>query len=118
MTLKKQLMSCRKILLQTWALGHSRTKYFFDLRKNSEKVYFRSQILERPSIGEYWNISGVPVLPENVIFTFFRTCWCYSEAYNTGTQKWSSIAQYSCNSQYLGLEVKFFRIFLRTAHIT
>ena len=32
-----------------------------------EKVYFRSQILERPSIGEYWNIFGVPVLPENVI---------------------------------------------------
>ena len=29
-----------------------------------EKVYFRSQILERPSIGEYWNIFGVPVLPE------------------------------------------------------
>ena len=53
----------------------------------SEKVYFRSQILERPTIGEYRNISGVPVLPENVIFTFFRTCWCYSEAYNTGTQK-------------------------------
>ena len=23
-------------------------------------------------IGEYWNSSGVPVLPENVIFTFFR----------------------------------------------
>ena len=63
-----------------------------------EKVYFRSQILERPSIGEYWNISGVPVLPENVIFTFFRTCWCYSEAYNTGTQKWSSTVQYSCTS--------------------
>ena len=50
-----------------------------------EKVYFRSQILERPSIGEYRNIFGVPVLPENVIFTFFRTCRCYSEAYNTGT---------------------------------
>ena len=64
----------------------------------TEKVYFRSQILERPSIGEYWNISGVPVLPENMIFTFFRTCWCYSEAYNTGTQKWSSIVQYSCTS--------------------
>ena len=63
-----------------------------------EKVNFRSQILERPSIGEYWNISGVPVLPENVIFTSFRTCWCYSEAYNTGTQKWSSIGQYSCTS--------------------
>ena len=62
-----------------------------------EKVYFRSQILERPSIGEYWNISGA-VLPENVIFTFFGTCWCYSEAYNTGTQKWSSIVQYSCTS--------------------
>ena len=41
------------------------------------KVYFRLDILERPSIVntgtsqycEYWNIfSGVPVLPENVIF--------------------------------------------------
>ena len=45
-----------------------------------EKVYFRSQILECSSIGEYWNIFGVPVLPENVIFMFFRTYWCYSEA--------------------------------------
>ena len=63
-----------------------------------EKVYFRSQILECPSIGEYWNIFGVPVLPENVIFMFYRTCWCYSEAYNTGTQKWSSIVQCSCTS--------------------
>ena len=33
-----------------------------------------------------------------MIVTFFRTCWCYSEAYNTGTQKWSSIFQYSCTS--------------------
>ena len=32
-----------------------------------KKVYFRSQILECPSIGQYWNIFGVPVLPENVI---------------------------------------------------
>ena len=63
-----------------------------------EKVYFRSHILERSSIGEYWNFFGVPVLPENVIFMFFRTCWCYSEAYNTGTQKWSRIVQYSCTS--------------------
>ena len=63
-----------------------------------EKVYFMSQILEHPSIGEYWNILSVPVLPENVVFTFFRMCWCYSEAYNTGTQKWSSIVQYSCIS--------------------
>ena len=39
-----------------------------------EKVYLRSQILECPSIGQYWNIFGVPVLPENVILTFFRTC--------------------------------------------
>ena len=58
--------------------------YFF------EKVNF--------SIAKYWNISSVAVLPENVIFTFFRTCWCYSDAYNTGTQKWSSIVQYSCTS--------------------
>ena len=64
----------------------------------SEKVYFMSQILERPSIGEYWNILGVPVLPENVIFTFFRACWCYSGAYNTGMQKWSSNVQYSHTS--------------------
>ena len=63
-----------------------------------EKVNFKSQILECPSIGEYWNIFGVLVLPENMIFMFFRTCWCYSEAYNTGTQKWSSIAKYSCTS--------------------
>ena len=49
----------------------------------TEKVHFRSQILERPSIGEYWNNLGVPVLSENVIFTFFRMYWCYSEAYNT-----------------------------------
>ena len=38
-----------------------------------EKVYFRSQILECPSIGQYRNIFGVPVLPENVIVTFFKT---------------------------------------------
>ena len=72
--------------------------YIVPLVQLSEKVNFKSQILERPSIVEYWNISGVPVLPENVIFTFYRTCWCYSEAYNTGTQKWSSIVQYSCTS--------------------
>ena len=42
--------------------------------KTWEKVNFRSQILECPSIGQYWNIFGVPVLPENVILTFFRTC--------------------------------------------
>ena len=63
-----------------------------------EKVYFRSQILERPIIGEYWSIFGVPVLPENMIFRFFRTCCYYSEGYNTGTQKWSSIGQYLCSS--------------------
>ena len=70
----------------------------WETQKWREQVYFRSQILERPSVVEYWSIFGVPVLPENVIFTFFRTCWCYSKAYNTGTQKWSSIVQYSCTS--------------------
>ena len=79
----------------------------------TEKVYFRSQILEHPSIGEYWNISGVPVLLENVIFTFFRTCRCYSEAYNTGTQKWSSIVQYSCTSIW-DLKYTFSHAFFRT----
>ena len=76
----------------------SRMKQEIGNVKIRKKVYLRSQILERPSIDEYWNISGVPVLPENVIFTFFRTCRCYSEAFNTGTQKWSSIVQYSCTS--------------------
>ena len=66
--------------------------------KSPEKVYFRSQILEHTSIDKYWNISGVPVLPENVIFTFFRMCWWHPEANNTGTPKWFSIAQYSCTS--------------------
>ena len=64
----------------------------------SEKVYFRSQILGCPSIGEYWNISGVPVLPENVILTFFRKYWWHPEANNTRMKKWSSTVQYSCAS--------------------
>ena len=47
----------------------------------SEKVYVRSQILERRSIGKYWNNSGVLILPENVIFMFFKKmCYCYPEA--------------------------------------
>ena len=81
--------------------------------ENKEKVYFRSQILEFPSIGEYWNTFGIPVLPENVIFTFFRMCWCYSEAYNTGTQKWSSIVQYSCTSIW-DLKYTFFQHLYQT----
>ena len=44
-----------------------------------------------------WN-AGNPV-PENVIFTFFRMCWCYSEAYNVLEHKiWYSIVQYLCTS--------------------
>ena len=35
------------------------------IKGNLEKVYFRSQILECPSIGQYWNIFGVLVLHEN-----------------------------------------------------
>ena len=68
------------------------------LKTKKEKVYFRSQILERPSIVEYWNISGVPVLPEIVIFTFLKSCWLRPEANNTGMPKWSRIVQYSCTS--------------------
>ena len=76
--------------------------------QDKENRKFRSQMLERPSIGEYWNISGVTVLPENVIFTFFRMCWCYSEAYNTETQKWSSVVQNSCTSIW-ALKYTFFQ---------
>ena len=56
----------------------------------------------------YWN---VPVLVNTGTFLVYQyclkmwylyslecACWCYSEAYNTGTQKWSSIVQYSCTS--------------------
>ena len=64
----------------------------------SEKIFLRSEILKHPSIGEYWNISSVPVLPENVILAFFTMWWWDPEANNTGMQKWSSIVQYSCTS--------------------
>ena len=50
-------------------LVHKVTMIFsFYLKFLTEKVYFMSQILERPSFGEYKNITGVPVLPENVTF--------------------------------------------------
>ena len=68
--------------------------------KTTEKVYFRSQILERPSIAEYWDIFDVPVLPKNVIFTFCRKCWCYPEAHSTGMQKWLSIYNVEHNVDY------------------
>ena len=42
-------------------------KFWIRVKEHYEKVYFRSQILERPSIGEYWNIFGVPVVPENML---------------------------------------------------
>ena len=74
---------------------------------NMGKVYFRSQILERPSIGEYWNNSVVSVLPENVIFMFFRTCWWHPEANNNGPLKWFSVVQHSCTS-ILDLKCTFF----------
>ena len=96
-------------------LVQKQTKYknnktiMHEFSKIWEKVYFRSQILERPSIDEYWNIFGVLVLPRNVILTFFRTCWWHSEANNTGMAKWSSIVQCSCTMQYLGLEEYFFQ---------
>ena len=78
--------------------GKKKPKTKQNKRGFSEKVYFRSQILERPSIGKYWNILCVPVLSGNVTFTFFRTCWLHPEANNTGMQKWSSIVQYLCTS--------------------
>ena len=64
---------------------------------------FGKSILEVPDTGtsQYWWIlehfwCTSIILPENMIFTFFRTCRCYSEAFNTGMQEWSSIVQYSC----------------------
>ena len=62
----------RNRLFQHFMFSLSLLSYCLQLKKKSEKVNFRSQILECPSIGQYWNILGVPVLPENVILTFFR----------------------------------------------
>ena len=61
---------------------------------------------ETSSIGEYWNTSGVAVLPINVICTFFRTSWWHPEANTTGMHDglYCPILVY----QYLGLEVHFF----------
>ena len=80
-------------------------------------VYFRSQILERPSIGEYWDIAGAPVLPENVIFAFFGKYWWDPEANNSGMSKWSSIiVQYSCtiiwDLKYTFFQISYFNKFI------
>ena len=71
------------------------------MTKTLEKIYFTSQILKLPCIYEYWNISGILVLPKNVIFEFCRTC--YPEAHNTGKQKWSS----TVHVRVSGLKVHF-----------
>ena len=79
-------------------IRHWNTSLLIVQKIHWEKVYFRTQILEHPSIGEYWNVFVVPVLLENVISMFIRTCWSYPEAHNTGSQMWSSIVQNSCPS--------------------
>ena len=61
------------------------------------KVYFWSQILDCLSIGECWNISGVLVLPENVMFTSLEHASAI-QAHNTGKQKCSRVVQYMCTS--------------------
>ena len=65
--------------------------------KNKRKKGKRKKYTSGP---RYWN---VPVMMntgtflvyqyflKNVIFTFFRTCCCYSEAYNTGMPKYCPI---------------------------
>ena len=65
-----------------------------------------SQILERPSIGEYWNISGVPVLPENVIFRSLERAGSIQKQTILERKNglvYCTILVY----QYLGLEVRF-----------
>ena len=69
----------------------------------SKTILWKS-ILQVPDTGmsQYWWILEhfwrTSILFENVKFTFFRKCWCYPEAHNTGIQKWSSFVQYSCIS--------------------
>ena len=50
-----------------------------------ENVYLRSQILERPSIGNNWNISCIPVLTENVMFTFYNVLRFIPQIWNAKT---------------------------------
>ena len=76
-----------------------------------EKVQFRLQILQHPSIhgiDEYWNKFGVPILPINVIFTsrLQNLSSHYSE-----TQKFPSAFQfiYIYIYQHLLFKVHFFR---------
>ena len=50
-----------------------------------------------PSIySEYWNISGLPVFPENVIFTFCRKCQCkagsFQQSRNSKKKKKTKLA--------------------------
>ena len=69
----KQLLTKYQIFTILPQISHfHKYRNFSSIFATLEKVYFRSQILERPSIGEYWNIAGVPVVPENVIFTLER----------------------------------------------
>ena len=71
----KQLLTKYQICTKLPQISHfHKNSDFYSLIELLEKVYLRSQILECLSIGEYWNISGVPVLPENVIFMFFIMC--------------------------------------------
>ena len=44
----------------------------FLVKMCGKSIYFGSQILKCLSIGENWNIFGVPVLAENVIY---RESW-------------------------------------------
>ena len=73
------------------------------------EVYFRSQILERPSIGEYWNISGEPVLPENVIFTSFRHAGVIQKF--TILERKNGLVLSNTRVPVSGLEVYFFLFF-------
>ena len=72
--------------------------------KNLGKDVLQISLLEHPSISEYWEVSGVPVLPKNVVFMFIRRCWCYADGHRLECRKWSG-------PHFNELKVKKFRNF-------
>ena len=66
---KIKIEYCRHVTLSPWSC-HICVRQV----SNQKKVFLGPRYWNPPSIGEYWNISGLPVLPENVTFRFFKMC--------------------------------------------
>ena len=82
--------------------------FFFQYLRNFHKIQKKKSIYHTvgcrswiiPVLVNTGNISGVPVLHENVILTFFRKCWCYPEAHNTETHNRLVLSNTLVHHQY------------------